>query len=242
MRELVEVGFIRCGKCGKDYTSVEREGEGFWRCYKCKTLQKFGKWKIRKVPARRCPSCNHLVSITSDNISNIGLMCPGCRYNWYTKRYLQKEKILKATREQLARSVRVQSKSRNLVAKSWRDYGVLTALIDEARNEAPSFRFTPFSHRRIFTSWLFIVGSDFAGYVSWNRLPSREPCLRQIFVRDQFRHRGIATSAISRLNAKADLVIESPNDATLSILTKMGYAKLKGNNVEATRVKFIQAM
>lgn len=241
LREFDEVHFLRCSECGMEYTSITPKDKDFWTCYKCNSVWKYdeGKWRVRKVPAKRCPNCDSLVPIISDNIAAIGLRCPTCGHMWYTTRWLEKDRILRATRNENRRTSPI-GRFRILEAKTWRDFGALSALIDEATEEASNFRFAPFSERSFFTTWLALAEQDFAGYASWNLYRDR-PCLRQIYVRKRFRGRGIASAVISRLNANGDLIVESPNDATLSILVKLGYATKQENGVSGNRVSFIQS-
>jgi hypothetical protein len=241
LKEFERIFFLRCSRCGTEYTSITPVGKNSWKCYKCNLAWKYdeGKWRTKKVPAKRCPICERLVPIIRENISAIGLVCPTCSRVWYTTRWLEKEVILIPTRNEIGRS-RPLGNFRIVETKTWRDYGALSALIDEAREEDSSFRFTPYSERNSFTTWLVLVKQDFGGYVSWNLYKDR-PCLRQIFVRKRFRGGGIASALVSRLNTNGDLIVESPNDATLAILVRLGYATKQEDGIHGTRVSFLPA-
>ncbi|HTR36222.1 MAG TPA: GNAT family N-acetyltransferase [Bryobacteraceae bacterium] len=95
-------------------------------------------------------------------------------------------------------------------------------------------------------------GTSFFGYLFWseNRAPSgaREPILRQLFVRKEFRERGVGTAMVQtwadRLASPLAerFGVESPNDHTLRMLVRLGYARRDGDSVVGTKCYFVTGM
>jgi GNAT superfamily N-acetyltransferase len=93
---------------------------------------------------------------------------------------------------------------------------------------------------------------QYFGYLFWSdnrgRSGKREPVLRQLFVRKEFRRQGVGTTM---LQAWAELFafplaslfgVESPNAHTRRMLVRLGYAHTDGESIVGTRCGFVQGM
>lgn len=106
----------------------------------------------------------------------------------------------------------------------------------EAKLEDDGFRFNAL-HRRM----LFFDESGFLGYLFWSETRheetgKKEPVLRQIFVKKEFRKKGIATAAIQLWAERfafplaAKFGVESPENDTIRILARLGYVERDDKN------------
>ena len=100
---------------------------------------------------------------------------------------------------------------------------------------------------------LALNDEGYLGYLFWsdNRSRSsgkREPVLRQLFVRKEFRRQGVGTMMVEMW---ADRIafplapkfgVESPNADTQGMLVRLGYAHIDGQNIVGTKCGFVQGM
>ncbi|WP_342304810.1 GNAT family N-acetyltransferase [Methanolobus sp. ZRKC5] len=81
-----------------------------------------------------------------------------------------------------------------------------------------------------------------AGYIFWNDFNDKKRCLRQIFIRKEFRKGGLGTQLIEKTfeieSENTKFVIESPNEITSKILLNLGYIKEEGNMHVGVRCSF----
>lgn len=76
------------------------------------------------------------------------------------------------------------------------------------------------------------------GYSRWNRHDGH-PCIRQLFVKRDARRRGAGTRLI-QIGAKkvADFYFaESPNEASLPLLSKLGHLEVRENQIQSGKAR-----
>jgi len=89
---------------------------------------------------------------------------------------------------------------------------------------------------------LWVEGEAIGYYYAYKLKSCGLPCLGQLYVRPEFRRRGYATRMVQHWleNNPGEVVVESPNAATLHILEKLGLVKRDGEYYVSTgRVSFV---
>lgn len=114
-----------------------------------------------------------------------------------------------------------------------------------AKNEDSSFRSLYFKEKNPKMYVITEKGIP-AGYVYWNDFSDEERCLRQLFIRDKFRRKGLGSLLLEKTveieSKNKKFVVESPNSKSLGILLKLGYVKEEGDNLVGIRCTFCHGM
>jgi len=240
-----ETEVYQCPYCGHEhyflYASSPETDEV--QCSSCnkKFIHIKSAWKTITVPARKCPNCKEIVAITPPNMrmDGAGYLCPGCKHMWYTKRAVEGTELLIMSSEQKSRAGQLDGFAL-LEAKNERDLEPVIVLGVMAKEEECSFRvMTPTKvNRERFKVFLVANEKEFVGYVLWNVF-SGKPCVRQIYVRPEFRKKGIASAVFKKfVDAHGHVYVESPNAASLRILEKLGYVEKTGEVYRGIKVSF----
>lgn len=83
------------------------------------------------------------------------------------------------------------------------------------------------------------------GYIYWNDFSEKdkERCLRQLFIREDFRRKGYATLLVEKTSELESgdnkFVVESPNEITNKILVKLGIVKREEGQLIGIKCSFI---
>ena len=180
------------------------------------------------------------------------LMCPECiRHKGNTLfqelvaiNGVHVSKLRKPIKSMLKRSRKIAEELYVLRVKTFRDKCALRILNMEAKIEAFSFRNLP---REEIETFLLISTVKLLGYLAWNRIGCGDkPVLRQLYIVEAERRKGLASKLIQcfvkdncRQEEKVMFVAESPNEASLQLFVKLGFAKKEGNNIIGVRMGFI---
>jgi GNAT superfamily N-acetyltransferase len=135
------------------------------------------------------------------------------------------------------------------VCLSKKDHLVARVLFLLAQEEEESFIYgSEGEHRTL----VVLNDQQYLGYLFWSenrgRLGKREPVLRQLFVRKEFRRQGIGTAMVQTWAdrfafPRASLFgVESPNTHSQSILVRLGYAHIEGENIVGTKCRFVNSV
>jgi hypothetical protein len=90
---------------------------------------------------------------------------------------------------------------------------------------------------------------DYLGYLMWTDNPNvatgkREPVLRQLFVRTEYRSRGVATGMVQTWADRfafplaSSFGVEAPNAHTQRMLVRLGFANRDGAGIIGTKCWF----
>lgn len=250
-RKKVEVYFYKCPNCGIEKTSwfLEEDGKtgkSLAICFNCDARFELddAKWYTKTVNAYRCPKCEKFVEAIEENYSSYRLFCPSCNsLVRYSRRNIHPKKLLRATKNQLKRTIELVNELRLLKAENWRDFASLAILLLDAKKEERGFRMSPYSHRQDFTNYLLIKGDEFIGYASWNLLKGT-PTLRQIYIVEHERRKGYGSILLREslklfAGSEVEFIVESPNEKTLAMLLKLGYVEKDEVGYRGVKVRFI---
>ncbi|MGC4049128.1 MAG: GNAT family N-acetyltransferase [Paludibaculum sp.] len=98
-----------------------------------------------------------------------------------------------------------------------------------ASNENPGFKYGDDAEHK---SLIVFDSESYVGYIMWTSdLPRGIATLRQLFVRSEFRRRGIASAIVKywtrriAFQSSSQFEVETPNRKTIGLLVKLGYAK-----------------
>lgn len=238
-----------CPECGREHEAVYGTEEGF-SCSKCGFF--FGKelneamWTDKEVDAVYCNSCDRELTCTSENFnmlsSNIKeVLCPICNDSDVKNYFLKHSVAILYRGKWIPTPEFLHKKSTNglLPVKSLRDAITLHVLNYKGKVDESSFRSVSPEDSKIL--WKH---GEAIGYLTAN-LSRRIPCLRQIYVRPEYRRRGHATMMIEDFLAKnkGKILVESPNEASFKMLQKMGLATIDDEgNIQSNRIDFIVEM
>ncbi len=243
------VRFYRCPGCGTEAESFNAGRNHLVLCHVCRG--KFRTSGFAVVRRRRsvavCTGCRRDVSLSPANEGWLGHICSHCQSYvtiHYGNRRLPPHIPLRVSWNKGAR-VRARVVRRNLrflTCRSKRDFLIVNVLQVLAQQEDSPFRSVSQGEHQ--AALLFGANrSDYVGYLVWTE--QGVATLRQIFVRPAYRRRGYASEAV-RFWAKhyaeplgPRFGVESPNTHSLRMLTKLGYARIKGSGVIGVKCFFI---
>jgi len=214
--------------------------------------KKLVSFRSTKVWAFRCEICGRYIENVSQNWNLLGafrkeLICPVC---WVNQRndlvaidghHISK---IRSVRPDMLKSS--QEISNNLyvlkVRTKWARM-VLRYLNYLARKEQSAFRIMP---RREFENYILMSKEKVIGYLAWTW--KNLPRLGQIFIVREERRKGYASTLVQHFvdeqcrtpNERGFLFgVESPNEATLGLLVKLGYAREEGDKIVGLKVGFV---
>jgi GNAT superfamily N-acetyltransferase len=116
-----------------------------------------------------------------------------------------------------------------------------------AAEESSNFGYGSEEERK---SIVFLDGEQYLGYLFWSKRADRQraPVLHQLFLREQFRGKGLGTAVVRTwieqvaLPLSASFGVESPNARTQSILVGLGYAYFKDKAIIGRNCFFVPSM
>ena len=214
----------------------------------------FGTAKVKRSVAI-CANCGEPVPLTFNNHSWGGpyYVCGTCKNVvavYYGNRIATPERVLRVdwAPEMTARSEKFDrwqwAICRTKENSSWRR--VLFLLAEE---EEKSF---VYGDEREHRTVIFFDDQQNLSYLFWSenrgRSGKREPALRQLFVRKEFRRQGIGTAMVQLWADRfafplADSFgVESPNAHTQEMLVRLGYAQISAENIVGTKCYFVPGM
>lgn len=222
------IGVLICPNCGQEHQSIYGTREGY-SCDKCNYF--FGKeindnmWTERKVEAINCDICGMELICTSENFSMSDrdfkeILCSKCNDSGVDNYLLMHSVAIKYRGKWVPTSKFLNKKDIDsfLPVKSLRDAITLHVLNRRAKIDESSFRSVSPEDSKIL--W---KDGEAIGYHTVNKYRGKS-CLRQIYVRPGYRRQGHATAMVKEFRSKnkGEIYIESPNQASLKLLKKMG--------------------
>ncbi|TAL39941.1 MAG: N-acetyltransferase, partial [Alphaproteobacteria bacterium] len=235
--ERVEEDFYRCPRCQHLQETIGYGEDRLATCYGCKRevpIEDFGTGKVNRSVAI-CAECGERHYLLSLNQSSSGqhyvCECSNIVAVHYGRRLVRPDTILRldwsppliARGEGLGvfRWAGCSTKKDNLVARMlWR----------QAKEEEGSFIYGDDAKRR---TMVFFNDSGFLGYLFWSEVRDgtgkKEPVLRQLFVKKEFRRQGIGAAAVKLWAERfafplaSQFGVEAPSQDTIRILVKLGY-------------------
>jgi len=239
--------FLICPGCGSEFDGVYGTEEGYF-CSKCKydfTSELDNLWEEREVDALICDICGREISCTSENFNRMSLfkevMCPHCNDAVKPSHIMMHSVGIFYRGKWRSRNVFLHDPLKNglISVKSKKDKITSYVLASLAKIDEPSFR-TP-DPKDVQILW---VNGEAIGYQSSNKHMGI-PCLRQIYIRPEYRRKGYATRITEKFldENPGEILIESPNNISLKMLEKLGLVGFTEKGVESTgRIKFIQGL
>lgn len=224
----IKVFVLICPKCKDKYYSIT-SFDGKWLCYNCK--YNFGEienmtWNEEEVDTIFCDKCKGEIKCTPDNFnlyfSIKAVVCPICgitvallyRNKWrfpITFLYLKnRDGILEIT--------------------TYRERIAFYVLNHMAREEMGMY------FRRLDPKYANILWNEgkAIGYYTSSKFKDK-PCLTQIYITPKNCRKGYAHKMVNHFinNSKGKVWCESPNNATLHLLLKIGLVKKEGEKYKA---------
>jgi GNAT superfamily N-acetyltransferase len=237
--------FYKCPHCSHAQESLCYGKDELASCWTCKQrvpINDFGTAKVRRWAAI-CANCNESISLTPRNLSGPFYICWKCEnvvaVHHGNHRVVSPEQVLRLdwNPEMIARSQTVGN-WRWSVCRTKKEHLVARLLFLLASEEESGFIYGLESEHH---TMLAFNDEQYLGYLFWsdNRSASageKEPVLRQIFVRAEFRRRGIGATMVQTWAEQLALPVaprfgvESPNGHTRRILVRLGYAHTDGES------------
>jgi hypothetical protein len=233
------LNFYRCPECGQVQESIGYESDRLASCYGCgyqTTPEGFSDARVRRQIVL-CGACDKAVEIIGRNHSMGGpfYVCHACGNVVafeYGKRVVSPRDVLRLEwSPQLRKRANDIGPWRWTVCKSKREHLVVQVLVSLAQADDESFLFPTGREDKAIVCF---DNSSYIGYLLWSdchseRKESREPVLRQVFVRSDWRRKGVAMDLIRTWADRfafplaPAFVVESPNEKTIGVLMKLGY-------------------
>ena len=242
-------GVLICPKCEQEHQAIYGTGEGY-HCSKCNYF--FGKkindnmWTEKQVDAVNCDICGMELTCTSENYNLFvrdleEVLCPKCNDSGVVNHSLLHSVAIKYRGKWVHTSEFLNKKITDgfLPVKSLRDAITLHVLNYRAKIDESSFRSVSPEDSKIL--W---KDGEAIGYQTANKY-RRKPCLRQIYVRPEYRRQGHATTMVKEFLSKnkREIYIESPNQTSLKLLEKMGLITInEKGEIKSDRITFITEM
>ena len=225
---------FRCPKCGHTQEGLNGGSDEVATCYGCNQQiprSDFGTAHIKRWVAA-CAECGQSVSLRS----RPGVVCTTCNNVvalHYGNRVVSPEHVLRLdwSPAMVARSRMLTNGWRWGTCRTKKDHLVGRTLFLLARQEDGSFIYGSESGHR---TMVVFNDQQFLAYLLWSddRGPAgkREPVLRQLFVRKEFRREGIGTAMVKTWAIDVDglFEVEEPNSDAKRILAKLGCARING--------------
>ena len=243
------VTFRRCPGCGIEGESFIGGPGGLVHCHLCRGEFPPSEFKVvtRSRSIAVCNGCGRQVSLTPANEGWLGYLCAHCN-NYVAVHYgnhrLQPSIPLKVTwnSDAGARARAVGRTLRFLECRTKKDFLVVKLLQVLAQQEHAPFRSVSSADHK---AALFFRSDQVAyiGFLVWTE--EKAVVLRQIFVKPQHRRRGYASDVLRFWERRrveplrSSFGVESPNDRTLRLLVKLGYARMDGEHVIGVRCFFL---
>jgi len=83
---------------------------------------------------------------------------------------------------------------------------------------------------------VYVCGEEVSGYLTWKRMTNGKLALQQLFVRRDYRKRGIASHMIRKWESQYcdqdTFYVEEPNEKSITLLEKLGYFEPEPKAVE----------
>lgn len=247
------VPFKRCPSCGACWETLTLEGDSLARCDRCRQsfpLANFTDIKLKRDIAV-CAGCSADVPLTPDYAGSVGYLCPECGN--YVALHYGNRRVEPHTLLRVGWNRGLRARARKLTKNLWfakcssqKDYLVITALQVLAQGDDPSFRFVSRDEHMAGILIAKSNGASYGGFLLWTE--DEHAILRQIFVASELRGQGHAAAALrfwvehhaDHLNDKFG--IESPNEKSIGLLLKLGYARLENGATIGRKCFFVQGL
>jgi len=259
-KKLVPYEFFKCPNCGYltlSLTGIKVDNEVKYLCPRCGGECEESEWKTvkRKVWAFKCETCGKYVENISENWNWCGafekeLLCPVClrahRDCLVAIDGHHVSKIRTVRQDRLKQSQQVSDDLYLLEALTKWDRMTLRYLNYLAKKEEQSFKIMP---RETLRNYILLSRDKFIGYLAWTQ--EKPPTLRQIFVTKEERRKRYATKLVQHfVNTQcpkpdergALFNVESPNNASLRLLEKLGYVKMEKDGAIGLKVRFVRSL
>src|SRR5258705_2022610 len=239
------VSFRRCPLCEQSVEILAVDDAGVATCYRCQhsaPLDAFRKVQLRRTIAT-CAGCGADVPLTPSYAGAIGYLCPKC-YNYvavhYGNRRVPPQTALRVSwnRDVWARGQKVSDDCRFVRCRSGKDHLVVTLLQVLAKQEQSGFLFGEQSEHEAGLLLRRSNGRRYVGYLIWTK--EDHSIVRQIFVKPEERRQGLAAAALTfwvehYVGVHSTFGVESPNEKTVALLVKLGYARRDNGTVVGSR-------
>jgi len=238
MKRVTKYPFYQCPYCGaKSFsigTSEVKNGVWICTCSKCKKKLRENEFREVEKPLVEffCEKCSDYIPNVAENHCNADkdLLCPGChRVVAYGLRPVHVSEIRKIPAELVTRSQPVGIDLYLIEAKKKAERAKLRYLNDLAQQEDKRF----LSVERKTKGYIIFSRKMLVGYLSWNKTEKGIPVIRQLFVVPEMQRKGLGTILVgwfvkhacsNRSKIKPLFLVESPNEASVKLIRKLGYA------------------
>jgi GNAT superfamily N-acetyltransferase/uncharacterized protein YbaR (Trm112 family) len=235
--KVIKYPFLECPDCGATYFSIGtgevRNGVPMYTCPKCK--RKLEENEFKEVKKRLveflCEKCLSYVPDVSDYRCNIDkdLLCSHCnRIVAYGPTPIHVSEVRKISCEMLNEGQAIGASLYLVKARKRTERARLRYLNDLAQQEEKHF----LSISKDSKGYLIFSKKKLLGYLSWNRNEDKTPVIRQLYVVQEMRRKGLGSILVkhfvdeecsNRRDKYPLFLVESPNEAAVELLTKLGY-------------------
>lgn len=178
----------------------------------------------------KCPRCHAEIEKTRENMEGDGwIVCP--RLDHETVYFF----------DDLTELDREEPDGMHRLSGSRRNYDLLRQLVLKAKSEGAGF-VTPTLERfldqrdRVYVA---VKDRKIAGYSLWNDFRGKR-CARQVFVLPKLRRQGIGSDLVRiEGDLKGDFYAEHPNETSMTLMVKLGYAERTDGGFRGIRVSFL---
>lgn len=231
--------------------------DGLCGCYRCTEESACESWIPARVRRRavRCPQCSTRVSLTPSNVDVIGIghICPRCYENvsvLYGRGFVDPGTVLDPSwnGSSLIRGQPISDGLWFIPCRSKKDFVILKTLQDLAKKDDSRFLFFSKSSGGHAALLVDLKKHEYVGYLTWNITKKKKVVVHQLFVVRKRRREGAASAmlkwVVDRYASNVDdtFGIEAPNDKTLSVLVKMGYAVRENDGIRCLKCRFVPSM
>lgn len=238
LRKVEMYPFLQCPYCGATCfsigTSEAKNDMGIYTCSKCKRKLRESEFREVEKPLVEflCEKCLGYVPNVSEYRCNVDkdLLCSGChRIVAYGPRPVHVSEVRRISAETVSRGQLVGTDLYLLEAGKKNEHAKLRYLNDLAQQEDTRL----LSIQKKTRGYIVFSRDKLLGYLTWNRTENKIPTIRQLFVIPEMRRKGLGTVLVNHFVKKACFnrsnkyplfLIESPNEASIELLTKLGYA------------------
>ncbi len=249
--------FYCCPKCHRAQESLLYGADELSECYGCDRKIPVNDWGSAKVTRRVaiCANCDKLVPLTSDNLGWTGYLCGQCENLVavpYGSSVVAPQEILRPTwNPEMVKRARSDGQIRWAICRTKREHLPARMLyLLASAEENSNFIYGSENERK---TMLCFDGTEYWGYLFWSqtRNPAdgqRRPVLRQLFLREGFRGKGLGTALVRTwieqiaLPLATSFGVESPNERTRSVLVRLGHAYFEGDKIIGTTCYFVPSM
>lgn len=249
--------FYECPQCHHRQESVSYGEDELASCYGCNEkmpVETFGMAKVKRSAAI-CAKCGESVPVLNESMMGPYYACANCdnlvAVSYGNHCVVSPEQVLRLDwRPEIVARSEALGIWRWAVCLTKKDHLVARILFWLASEEDGSFIYGLESEHH---TMLALNDEGYLGYLFWTDSRSRssgkrEPVLRQVFVRKEFRRQGVGTMMVEMWADRfafplaPKFGVESPNAHTKRMLVRLGYAHIDGQKSVGTRCGFIQGL